>query len=518
MDSGFGNWPTIHALRNASRVAFVDASTGATTTFRELESRTNALADALTQKGVRKGDRVSLVTLNSPQMMEVFFAVAKLGAVTVPINFRLAAPEIQYILKDSGASLVFYSPAFRETVKQASAETCVRELVEVPDAAQRASGGPSAFEDLVTSGDTARVVRTVTHDDLCVLMYTSGTTGFPKGVMLTHGNFMWNAIHNTVFGDGVGRGDVSLAAAPLFHIGALGIHTLPLIYLGGTTVILEAFTPDAWVDAVEKHRVTQAFAVPAMWAAIVNAPGVGERDLTSLRFTISGGAPCPIVVIEAMQRLGVAFTEGFGMTETSPIAAYLEADAVIDHAGSIGRPVHHVEFRVVSEDDQEVGTGQVGELVVRGPNIFVGYWEMPEASREALRGGWFHTGDLARVDEEGYYTLVDRKTDMVITGGENVYPVEVEQVLYRHPSVDEVAVIGLPDEKWGERVVAVVVSRGKEKVTGEELISWARERLAHFKCPQTVEFVDALPRTATGKILKRELRRAWVEDESAVSR
>src|SRR5665647_164949 len=329
MDSGFGNWPTIHALRNASRVAFVDASTGSTTTFRELESRTNALADALTQKGVRKGDRVSLVTLNSPQMMEVFFAVAKLGAVTVPINFRLAAPEIRYILKDSGASLVFYSPAFRETVKQASAETCVRELVEVPDAAQRASGGPSAFEDLVTSGDTARVVRTVTHDDLCVLMYTSGTTGFPKGVMLTHGNFMWNAIHNTVLGEGVGRGDVSLAAAPLFHIGALGIHTLPLTYLGGTTVILEAFTPDAWVDAVEKHRVTQAFAVPAMWAAIANAPGIGERDLTSLRFTISGGAPCPIVVIEAMQRLGVAFTEGFGMTETSPIAAYLEADAVI---------------------------------------------------------------------------------------------------------------------------------------------------------------------------------------------
>ncbi len=517
MDHGIGNWPTIHDLRNPGGVALIDGDTGATLTFADLERRTNSLADSLTRKGIRRGDRVAVVTLNSPHMLEVLLATAKLGAVTVPVNFRLSAPEIRYVLQDSGAAVVFYSTQVSETVHDAIKDTYVREAFEIGSAQQRAAGAGSDFENLVNDGDSARVVYDVAHEDLCVLMYTSGTTGAPKGAMLTHGNFLWNAVHNMSVGDGLSLRDLNLTAAPLFHIGALGIYTMPMIYIGATSVILESFAPESWVEAVEHHRVTVAFAVPAMWAAIQASSGINTRDLTSLRIAVSGGAPCPVVLIEAMRKRGIAFTEGFGLTETAPIACVLSADDVVEHAGSIGKPVAHVDFRIV-EDGRDVAVGEVGELLMRGPNIFVGYWQKPDATREALRDGWFHSGDLARVDSDGYYTLVDRMKDMVITGGENVYPAEVEQALYRHPSIAEVAVIGIPDETWGEAVTAVVVLRPDAQADEREIIEWLRGRLAHFKCPRRVSFVDALPRTATGKILKRDLRKTWAGDTSAVRR
>lgn len=517
MDNGIGNWPTIHALRSPERVALIDGDTGAALTFAELERRTNALADVLTRKGIRPGDRVALVTLNSPQMLEVLLAAAKLGAVTVPINFRLSAPEIRYVLQDCAAALVFHSAQLAPTVRDAISDTYIREAIEIPSAQQRAAGEPSAYEELIASGDPARVVRTVGHEDLCVLMYTSGTTGLPKGAMLTHGNFLWNAIHNITTGDGLSWRDVNLTAAPMFHIGALGIYTMPMVYLGATSVILESFAPEAWSEAIERHRVSVAFAVPAMWAAINASAGIGTRDMSSLRVAISGGAPCPVVLIEAMRARGVAFTEGFGLTETAPIACVLGAEDVVAHAGSIGKPVLHVDFRIVA-DGRDVEVGEVGELVMRGPNIFVGYWQKPDATRDALRDGWFYSGDLATVDADGFYTLVDRKKDMVITGGENVYPAEVEQALYRHPGIAEVAVIGVPDEQWGEAVVAIAVLKPGAAAGEPELIDWIRERLAHFKCPRQFVFIDALPRTATGKVLKRDLRKGWTGSASAVTR
>ncbi|SDD94890.1 acyl-CoA synthetase [Rhodococcus tukisamuensis] len=517
MDNGIGNWPSIHHLRRPDRTALVDADTGAALTFGELDRRTNALADAMRQRGVRKGDRVALITFNSPHMLEVLFAAAKLGAVTVPVNYRLSAPEMRYILQDSGACIVFHSAQLTATVHDAADGTYVRETVEIGSAAQRVAGERSAYDALLASGDPARVEYDIGHDDLCVVMYTSGTTGRPKGAMLTHGNFLWNAVHNFSIAEGLTPRDVNVTSAPMFHIGALGIFTLPMLYLGATSVILESFAPEAWLDAVEQHRGTVAFCVPAMWAAIDNAASIGDRDLGSLKFTISGGAPCPVVLIEALRGRGITFTEGFGLTETSPIAAVLDADDVVTHAGSIGRPVLHVDFRIV-DDGRDVPVGEVGELVMRGPNIFAGYWQKPDATREALRDGWFHSGDLARCDEDGYYTIVDRKKDMVISGGENVYPAEVEQQLYRHRAVAEVAVIGVPDETWGEAVAAVVVCKPGQQVGGDELISWLRERLAHFKCPRAVVFVDELPRTATGKILKRELRANWSDGAMVAAR
>ncbi|MEO7131697.1 MAG: long-chain fatty acid--CoA ligase [Dermatophilaceae bacterium] len=519
MDNGFGNWPTMHALRNPARPAFIDGSDGSVLTWRDFEARTNSLADALSQHGVQRGDRVALLTLNSVAMMEIYFAVAKLGAITVPINLRLSAPEVAYVLADSGASFAFVSGPMAPLLEAASSEVAsLRTRVTIPVHAERAAGGPNEYEELLASGSPERVTRDVSLDDLCVIMYTSGTTGRPKGAMLTHDNFLWNAINIQGFGAGVSRQDLTLSAAPLFHIGALGVHTMPLAFFGGATVVMESFTPEGWLDLAEKHRITVAFNVPAMWAAIAQAESLRTRDLSALTFAVSGGSPCPIVVIKAMQAAGMAFTEGFGMTETAPIAACLQPEDVLEHAGSIGRPVGSVDFRIVDEDGRDVPTGEVGELAMRGPNVFVGYWGKPQATAEAIRGGWFHTGDLGRVDEEGFYTLVDRKKDMVITGGENVYPIEVEQVIYEHADVMEVAVTGAPDDKWGEMIVATVVRRTESTLSEDELIAWTRERIAGFKTPRRVQFVDALPRNATGKVLKRELRKQWSGEGSQVTR
>ena len=518
MDNGIGNWPTLHRVRHPHRVALIDATTGAEYTFEQLDLRTNALADALRSRGIGRGDRVAFLTLNSTHMLEVVLAVAKLGAVAVPINWRLQAPEVQYILNDSGARLLFVSPQTAALARAAAEGTEVSGIVEIPSGEQRAAGEPSEYEALIAEGSDERVPVDVAADDLSMLMYTSGTTGFPKGAMLTHANHHWNGINNLTAGDGVGPRDVNIASAPLFHIGALGVITLPLLYIGGTTVVLETFTPDAWLDAVAKHRVSVAFAVPAMWAAIDASPAVETADLSSLRFGISGGAPCPVVLIESLTRHGVRLCEGFGLTETSPNVCVLEVDEAVAYAGSVGKPVLHVEMKVADGEGDEVPPGVIGELLVRGPNVFVGYWNKPEATAEALQDGWFHTGDLATCDEAGYYRIVDRKKDMIVTGGENVYASEVEQTMYRHPAVAEVAVIGLPDEKWGESVTAVVAAKPGSEVSEAELIAWTRERIAHFKSPRAVHFVDVLPRTATGKVLKRELRLRWSGDESAVRR
>ena len=519
MTGGIGDWLRRHRHNTPDRIALREVETGASWTFADLDRRTDALAAALRAQGTARGDRVGLVTVNSAHMLEVIFAVAKLGAVAVPINVRLSAEEIQYILTDSGAGTVFVSAPLAATAAQATAGTQVTWVVQIPAAAQRREGTDSEFEQLISGAPQGPVTAEVDGGDLAMLMYTSGTTGKPKGAMLTHDNMLWNAINSfSAAGEGLYPRDVNLSAAPLFHIGALGIFTLPLLYAGGTTVIMEAFTPEAWLDAVEQYRPTVSFCVPAMWAAIDAAPSIGKRDLSSLRYVLSGGAPCPLVLIESLRTRGLNFLEGFGLTETAPIVSVLASADVVDNAGSIGKPVMHVDLRVVDEQGAAVPTGEVGELAIRGPNVFVGYWNRPDATAEAIVGGWFLSGDLATCDEAGYYRIVDRKKDMIISGGENVYATEVEQVLYRHPEITEVAVVGRPDPQWGEAVAAVVVRTAGSDLSEESLIAWTRERLAGFKTPRTVVFTEALPRTATGKVLKRQLRTTWSEDGEVVQR
>ncbi|MDD7965817.1 acyl-CoA synthetase [Actinomycetospora lemnae] len=500
MDGGIADWVARRALRRPGATALVDVATGARHTYAALDARVSARAAALAARGVDVGDRVALLGENSGAYLEWLFGAARIGAVAVPVNHRLAPAEVAHVLGDSGATVLVRSTTFAALAEGAIA------ALDGP--------APAIVELADEPGDGTVDAYPAAGDDPCVIMYTSGTTGVPKGAVLTHDNMLWNAVNMVTAGPGIGSTDVTIAAAPLFHIGALGLSALPLLYAGGTVVVVPSFDPAAFAALMADEGVTTQFLVPAMWAALTRLPSLPPQP--SLRWAISGGAPCPVTVIEHFTARGWTFTEGFGMTELSPAALFLDAADVLAHAGSVGRPFMHVDARLVSETGDEVGVGEVGELVLRGPTVFAGYWNRPEATAEVLRDGWFHSGDLGVRDAEGFVTLVDRKKDMIITGGENVYPVEVEQVLHRHPAIADVAVVGIGDATWGETVLAVVVADGE--LDRDEVIAWTRERIAHFKAPRRVEVVDELPRNATGKLLKRVLRERFAGHAEAVAR
>lgn len=504
MDFGIGAWPAAQCRRNPDAVALVDGDGGTRLTYRQLDDRVARVAGALRADGVRPGDRVGLLSTNHPDMLVVIFAVAAVGAVCVPANFRLTADELAYVFGDSGAEVLVVSAdldALGADVAGRDALAIRRTIV--------VAGDPSAPGSLdVFIDDAPRLDGAVPAgpSGLALIMYTSGTTGHPKGAMLTHGNIMWNAIDMLSAGEGLLHTDVTLSVAPLFHIGALGIFTLPLLYLGGTVVTVSRFDPALTAELMTRERVTVQFLVPAMWNMLARSGALDGFDDARIRWVLSGGAPCPLPVIRYYADRGWPFLEGFGLTETSPTCTVMDTPAVATKAGSVGRALRHVECRVVDDEGRPVPDGEAGELTVRGPNVFSGYWRLPEATAAALVDGWFHTGDVAVRDAEGYVTIVDRKKDMVITGGENVYPVEVERVLTQMPGVADAAVVGVPDERWGERVTAVVVPAPGVTLTAEQVIAFCRERLAAYKCPRAVETVEEIPRNATGKILKRTLR------------
>ncbi|KUF06278.1 long-chain fatty acid--CoA ligase [Leucobacter sp. G161] len=515
MSVPLGQWLSIHSQRIGGRPALVDVDTEVSYTFRELDERTTRLASSLRSRGVEAGDRVALCSLNSPAMLELMFALAKLGAITVMINHRLTAPEMHYILDDAGAKLVFASTPLLEVVSAAKEGTIIEEVIPLLTAAERRTQTHSAFEDLISDGDPLEALPNMDPESPTLLMYTSGTTGRPKGAMITHTNLFWVSLYHNNAEAGINHHNRNLVAAPLFHIGGLAVYTLPTVYWGGSNYILEAFAPATWATAVEKYACTTAFAVPTMWTAILRSGELDIHDTSSLQVAISGGAPCPIPVIEALQAKGMAFIEGFGMTETAAAAAILSSEFITTKAGSIGKPSNHVDFRVVDEAGADVPAETVGELIIRGPSVFSGYWNRTDANTESFRDGWFYSGDLARVDGEGFYYLVDRKKDMVITGGENVYPIEVEQALYTHEGVADVSVIGTPHDYWGEAVTAIVVPHGSNTddtaALAKRLDQHARDTLAGFKIPRQYFFVESLPLTATGKVRKVELRE-WVKD------
>jgi fatty-acyl-CoA synthase len=509
-----GEWVARRAQRRPAATALIDADTGQVTSYAELDDAVRAMAAALHDMGVRRGDRVAVLMENSPEFVYVLFGAANIGAVVVPINFRLAAPEIAYLLADSGATTLAVSDRFASLASRAL-DACAgrhgvrRVLTETLDGGL--AGLPTATVGSLIARTTERrgPDPVIGDHDICVIMYTSGTTGSPKGAMLTHSNMQWNAINLLTVGDGMSGTTVTIAVAPMFHIGALGLSVLPVLYAGGTVITVRAFDPDRTLDLIEKHGVTSQFMVPAMWSALSQVPDFDSHDLSSARWALCGGAPSPLPLLEFYQQRGWRFLEGFGMTETSSSVLLLDHEFVVSHAGSVGRPFMHTDVRIVDSEDHDVAVGEVGELVIRGPNLFTGYWGRPVETAEAMRGGWFHSGDLARADADGFVTLVDRKKDMIISGGENVYPIEVEQALFRHPDIADVAVIGVPDAQWGETVLAVVVAAAGADLDPDAVIAHARERIAHFKCPRRVEFVDELPRNATGKILKRTLRQRY---------
>ncbi|MEU8617495.1 long-chain fatty acid--CoA ligase [Streptomyces sp. NPDC048623] len=490
-NEGLGSWPARRARKTPHRTALIHGSSALT--YGELHERTTRLAHALRAAGVRRGDRVAYLGRNHPAFLEALFAAGLLGAVFVPLNIRLTAPEIAYQLRDSGSAALLHSPELAAVVAESGG---ARTVVEV---------GGAAYEELLADASTAPVDEPVSPDDLCLIMYTSGTTGRPKGAMLTHGNIVWNAVNVLVDHDLVAD-ETALVSAPLFHTGGLNMLTLPVLLKGGACVLVEAFDPGDTLDLIERHGVTFVFGVPTMFDQVARHPRWATADLSSLRLLNCGGAPVPTPLIATYQERGLTFLQGYGMTEASPGALFLDAEHAVTKAGSAGVPHFFTDVRVVRPDLAPAETGETGEVLVRGPHVMNGYWGLPEETEAAFVDGWFRTGDAARVDADGYVTIVDRFKDMIISGGENVYPAEVEDALLAHPDVAECAVIGVPDEKWGETARAIVVPRAGTAPDPAAILASLDGRLARYKIPKSLVLAEALPRTASGKLLKREVR------------
>jgi fatty-acyl-CoA synthase len=499
-DQGLGSWPARRARMTPGHPALIGA--GEVRTYAELAENATRLAHGLAARGVSRGDRVAFLGPNSIELVEAMFATAKLGAVFIPLNTRLAPPETAYILADSGARLLIAAQGFDEVI---SAPQVQRLAVDVVPADAVRQDGPGGLR----SERMTPVDEPVGHDDLFMIQYTSGTTGRPKGVMLTHGNITWN-VYNLLVDVDIRSDEVALVTAPLFHTAALNQVLFPTLIKGGTALIEAKFDPDRAISLIETRGVTLLFGVTSMYLALTQSPRWPDADLGTLRSALSGGAPLPVALLQAYLDRGLMIIQGYGLTEASPGATMLRAADGVRKIGSAGTACFFTDVRVVTPALADVAAGEQGEVLVRGPNVTPGYWQQPAATQSAFAGdGWLRTGDLARVDDEGYLYIVDRLKDMIISGGENVYPAEVEQVLYAHPAVAECAVIGVPDVRWGEVARAVVVRRDGQQVTEAELIGYLDGRLARYKIPKTIVFTDALPHTASGKVLKPGIRQRY---------
>ena len=472
---------------------------GQNRTYAELAENTTRLAHGLAARGITRGDRVAFLGLNSIELVETMFATAKLGAVFIPLNTRLAPPETAYVLSDSGARLLISAPGFENVVSAPEVARLPLDVLPMEAVGRGGAGG-------LRSERAAPFDEPIGHDDLFMIQYTSGTTGRPKGVMLTHGNIIWN-VYNLLVDVDVRSDEVALVTAPLFHTAALNQVLFPTLLKGGTALIEGKFDPDRAIGLIEEYGVTMLFGVTSMYLALTQSPRWPHADLRTLRSALSGGAPLPVTLLQAYLDRGLMIVQGYGLTEASPGATMLRAADGVRKIGSAGTACFFTDVRVVTPELEDVAAGEPGEMLVQGPNVTPGYWQLPAATQAAfVEGGWLRTGDLAQVDDEGYLYIVDRLKDMIISGGENVYPAEVEQALYSHPAVAECAVIGVPDAMWGEVGRAVVVLRDGQEVTEAELIAYLDGRLARYKIPKNVVFVDQLPHNASGKLIKPDIK------------
>jgi long-chain acyl-CoA synthetase len=503
------------ALRRAARFYPDNTATnfaGRKQTYREFQQRVVKLAHGLRERGIGPGDRVALYLLNCPRFIETAFACFEIGAAIVPLNTRLAADELVFILNDAEcAAFITHQPLEAATPSFRNRLQGIRDYI---------GDGEEFFsyESLFKKEPASLSESATSEDDLAGLFYTSGTTGQPKGVMLSHRNIWMNAMH-TLVARQTESNAVFLYVAPMFHLATFPA-IINLTLSGGTHAILEKFDLTALMETIERERVTSTVLVPTMINFLIHHPEFHKFDSSSLCRITYGASPMPLEVLKrAMQLLPqVEFAQGYGQTESSPLLTVLSkddhaidaSDASLQRLKSCGRPVIGVEVEVVDEDDRPLGPNQIGEVVARGPNVMLGYWKRSEETAATLRNGWLHTGDMGMFDDAGYLYLVDRKKDMIITGGENVYSTEVENILYQHPAVREAAIIGAPDEKWGEAVMAIVSLKDGAATDENDLIAFCAARLADYKVPKRIEIrSNELPKSATGKILKKELREPY---------
>ena len=472
---------------------------------RQFNEKVNQMAHALIKLGVKKGDRVATLMVNSSEFLEIFFACAKTGMIILPLNFRLVVPELEYIINDCTPSVLIYSSDFIEKVEEIKAaprtiKHYLKHKIDPP------SGDSSIVEYASTFPKTEPVLEEEAEfTDPLLIMYTSGTTGDPKGAVLSHENFFFGAIHSMI-SYGINATYKSLVIAPLFHIGALAASATPIIYAGGSLVIESFDNPSEISDLIFKEKINYVFAVPVMYEMIAKTPRWKKVDFSHVHFFISGGASMPIPLIEKYhQEKGIRFAQAYAMTETLRLTS-LDLEDSERKAGSVGKEVFHVLMRIVDDDDNDVPPGEPGEIIVKAPTIFLKYWNKPKETQKAFQGGWFHTGDMGKRDEEDFLYIVGRKIDLIISSGENIYSLEVERAIESIPQVAEAAAVAMPDPKRGEVVAAFVLLNKGADLSENELIEDLHGKIAHFKIPKKVFFIKDFPRNSAGKILKKKLR------------
>lgn len=475
-------------------------------TYGEFNERVNRLANSFLDMGIQKGEKIAVLSMNCIEVVECYLAAFKIGVVVAPINFRLAGPEIVYQVNHSDTKIFFYDRMFQGTL-----DTITDQLANVQHYVcwgESGSDNVIEYESLATKGSSEEPNIFVDDDDPAFILYTSGTTGKPKGAVVTQKNVMMEIINFTLEAE-LKRSDRAVFAGPLFHVAGI-LQFLIILFLGGFSVIMDIFEPEEMLKIIDAEKITAAQLLPVMLISMLEVPNLSDYDTSTLRVALSGAAVLPVEVLEktlkAIPSL-IGVYNIFGMTETTAAVVMLHPEDALQKKGSVGQRMINSEARIVDDDDKDVPVGEVGEIIYKGPTVLKEYYKNPEGTAEAMKGGWFHSGDLVREDEEGFIYVVDRKKDMIISGAENIYPAEVEEVLFTHPKILEAAVIGVPDPKWGENVKAFVVTKEGENLTQEEVIDHCKRYLASYKKPKTVEFLDELPRNAAGKVLKTELRK-----------
>lgn len=493
--NGISHWIDQRSIITPNRLALIDDQRNLT--YLEMSEMVDRYAGVLQSTySIKKGDRVGILSMNSIDFIIVLFSLAKLNAVAVPLNIRLTVDELEYQLKDSGLQTL---------IVDNDNHTKGKELLN------RTSFHLLTFEAINLQQIEPLTITEIDSAAPYIICYTSGTTGRPKGAVLTQENMFWNAVNNSI-GLDITSKDKIITLLPLFHIGGIGLFTLPVLLSGGTVVVPERFNPEKALEYIEKHEISIVMGVPTIHDSLRKSPSFETTNLTSVRFFYNGGAPCPEELIRWYLQKGISFGQGYGLTETSPTVFLLSEEDYRHKVGSIGKPVMFTEIRVVDEDAKEVSPGDYGELLVKGPTVMKEYYNLPEETAKAIQKGWFATGDIVRQDEEGFVYIAGRKKEMIISGGENIYPLEIEKVIYEIADVDEAAVIGVPHDKWGETPIAFIVLKEETNFTEEKLKEYCTTKLARYKVPSLFKIVSALPKNATGKIDKATLKKYYIEE------
>lgn len=494
---------------NPTMEGLVDVHSGKRLSFQQMDEAANRTAHMFQQLGVKKGDAVGILLMNSPEFIECFFGLAKIGAVVVPLNWRLVADELEYILQNSQTTLLVFGSEFSETMAelhQRHEKIAVKQWLQVGEK-EEIAGFAKNYRSLQGAASSQPPAIEAQGDDLLYIMYTSGTTGLPKGVVHTHNTALWALITSISTVDFQFK-DRYLLSLPMYHVGALTPVTT-CFYAGSTTVLVRSFDPVKTWELIQEEKINTMLAVPAMLNFMLQVPHLERYDHSHLRWCMSGASPVPVNLIEACAKIGIEVHQVYGLTESCGPAALISSDEALNKAGSTGKPFFHTEIRIVDAKDNEVAPHVNGELLVKGAHVMQGYWNNPEATAKALRHGWLYTGDMASMDEEGFIYIKDRVKDMIISGGENIYPAELENVLLSHPNIKDVAVIGKPDAQWGEIPLAVVVCK-EGSLSEEEVLLHCHGKLARYKLPKSAVFIDEIPRNLTGKPLKRLLREQFI--------